>query len=99
MVLSKEERQQFTNRIKLELEMCNYGFQIDENSYQQGFSVQEAMNMKAIKELMIRLNVWIATGKKDSGSISYPEAQRKIEYVLDEDNINKCKVNLLKFRK
>jgi len=99
MVLSQEERQRFANKIKIQLEQCNYGFQVEEESYGEGFSFQEARNMRAIKELMIRLNVWIIKGKKDSGSISYSEAQRKIEYILDEDNINKCKVNLLKFRK
>ncbi len=99
-MLTQEERQQFTNKIKIQLEQCNYGFQVDEkNRCNNGISIQEAMNMKAIKELIIRLNVWTIKGQKDSGSISYPEARRKIDYILDENDINKCKVNLLRFKK
>lgn len=96
--LTLEERQQFVNKIKIQLESCNYGFQVVEDGYNNGYSIKEAKNMKAIKELLVRLEVWKVKGTKDTGSIKYPEAKRKIDYMLDESDTNKCKINLMKFR-
>jgi hypothetical protein len=96
-MISSEERQQFVNKIKMQLEQCNYGFQIAKNNNYQGVSIDEAKNMKAIKELFIRLEIWKIKGTKDSGIIKYSEAKRRIDYVLDDDNINNCKINLMKF--
>ncbi len=96
---TQEERIQFVNRIKLQLDMSHYGFQVEEDSYNQGYAIQEAKQMRAIKELLIRLNVWALKGVKDRGSIDYPEAKRRIDYVLDPTSISKCKVNLLKAKK
>lgn len=94
----QNDKEKFINKIKVQLELCNYGFQVEKNSYNidNGYSPFETRNMKAIKELMIRLNVWKATGKLDKGVIDYPEANRKIIYHLHPTDINKCKVNLLK---
>lgn len=98
-MLTKEDREKFVNDIRLKLDMCNYGFQLDENNYtSSGYSVTEARQMKAIKELIIRMNLWIATGQEDKGSIEYPEAKRVIEYKLDGKNVGKCRVDLLKKR-
>lgn len=38
----------------------------------------------AIKELVIRLNVYLATGRPDNGTINYPEANAKIYYSFTE---------------
>ncbi len=94
---TKEDRKRFVNDIKLKLELCNYGFQVDENKYSfSGYSFSEVRDMKAIKELTIRLNIWEATGKEDKGTIEYLEARRVIDYKLDGKNIGRCRVDLLK---
>ncbi len=96
MPTSLEDREKFINKIKLQLEMCNYGFQVEENNYtKQGYGLNEPRNMRAIRELMIRLNVWKVKGTLDKGSIKYPEAKRRIDYRLDDEKIAKCKVNLI----
>lgn len=98
-MLTEEEREKFVDKIKMQLILCNYGFQIENESYDMnGYTIDQAKNMRAIQELMIRLNIWKIRGKKDNGSISYPEAKRRIDYVLDENNISRCKVNLLRFK-
>ncbi len=96
---TQKEREEFVNKIKIQLEMCDYGFQVEEESYGDGYSVREAKQMRAIRELIVRLNVWAVKGEKDSGSIKYPEAKRRIDYVLDPNNISRCKVNLMRFKK
>jgi hypothetical protein len=96
---TKGDREKFINDIKIKLDLHNYGFQKDENNYSSnGYTFSEARNMKAIKELIIRMNLWIATGKEDKGYIEYPEAKRVIDYKLDGKNIGKCRVDLLKKR-
>ena len=96
MTISLEEREEFVNKIKVQLEMCNYGFQVEENSYvHTGYDIDEPRKMKAIRELLLRLEVWKVKGKLDRGSIKYSEAKRRIDYILHEDSINKCKVNLI----
>lgn len=98
---TKEERQNFANMIKIQLETNNWGFQVLKDKYTniegtQTFFPEEAKNMRAIRELNVRLNLWIETGKLDEGKIEFPEARRIIVYKLDDKNIKNCKVNLLK---
>lgn len=95
--MNQDKRQKFVNDILLKLDMCNYGFQIDENHYaSNGYNFTEAKNMRAIKELRVRLNIWLATSKEDKGEIDYPEANRIIKYHLHPTDINKSRVNLLR---
>ena len=101
-MITKYQQEKFINDMKLRLDMCNYGFQL-KDSHKIGdtiptYSVNEAKNCYAIKELFIRFNVWLATGKLDKGEIDYPEAKRKIVYHLDSDDINKCKIAFLRKR-
>lgn len=98
-MITKIDRETFVNNILLKLELCNYGFQLDDNNFiMNGYSMIEAKNMRAIKELKIRMNLWIATNREDIGRIEYPEANRVIEYKFDDKNIGKCRVDLLKKR-
>lgn len=95
--MNKNIRKKFINDILLKLDMCNYGFQIDENHYSSnGYNFSEPKNMRAIKELRIRLFLWLSTCKEDKGEIDYPEANRTIVYHLHPTDINKCVVNLLR---
>jgi len=99
-MIVKSQKEKFINDIKIKLELCNYGFQL-KDSHKLGdalptYSITEAKECLAIKELFIRLNVWLATGKLDKGEIDYQEAERKIVYHLDTDDINRCKINLQK---
>jgi len=96
-MISQQEKQDFIDKVKVRLEICNYGFQIKNNNYtNQSYSSNEARQMPAIRELFIRLNLWKATNKLDEGVINYPEAKRKIVYKLHPIHIHKCKIDLLK---
>jgi len=105
-MISYESREKFVNEMLIKLEMNNYGFtdikkinkkndiKIDDTI--DTFTVFDITQMKAIKELQIRLNVWKITGKLDKGEIDFPEAKRKIIYNFSDINIEKCKLYLLK---
>jgi len=100
MAITKHQKEKFINDIKIKLELCNYGFQLEDNHKLSAsiltYSINDAKKCRAIKELFIRLNVWLSTGYLDKGEIDYVEAKRKIVYHLDTDDINKCKLFLLK---
>lgn len=87
-------REKFVNEILMKLDMCNYGFKIEKYG-SNGYDFRDVRNMKAIKELKIRLNIWKITGKLDKGEIDYPEAKRKIKYILHPE-VGKCRVDLLR---
>lgn len=81
-----EERKQFIDIQKLNLQQYFYGLPPLKDSLTNG------PNYKAIKELMIRMDVFVIKGVMDTGKISYPEANRIIYYTLDPTNINKCNI-------
>lgn len=85
--LSAEERKKQADKIKLQCVMANYG--LPEQAYLlglDGLSTNEARRrIPAIRELWVRLDLWVMTGEHSSGSIKYPEARRKIEYQLNDN--------------
>ena len=90
------DRKKFVDNIKLQLELNNYGFKFEKNSYNTtGFSIDQARNMNAITELLNLLNNWILHPSNIDGTILFPEAKRKIKYTLNPNNINLCHINLL----
>lgn len=84
-ILTKDARQQFAKKMELELEMNNYGF-VSPNS--------SAVYTDAVKELLVRLKVFVALGRKDSGKIPFPEANRLIMYQFHPDDTGKCFIRL-----
>lgn len=106
--MNKSEREKFKNDILLKLALNNYGLPVDEHNRPLMIEVSsnklkyikdsDIVKLKAIKELKIRLNVWVELGREDIGTIDYPEAERKIEYQLVK-NVKKCKINLLALQK
>jgi len=93
---SLPERQKFIDDIKNKLELNNYGFRYENNYDKQGYSLADAREMPAIKELMEILNEWIIKPERKTGLIIFPEAKRKIRYVLDPNCIKNCIIALLK---
>ncbi len=92
---TKDERNAFSNKMKSLLVLNNYGFQLSETETSDGFHLYTAKNMKAIRELLIRLSIWTETGNIDSGIIPFPEAKRRIIYHFDDQKISKCQLKLL----
>lgn len=78
------ERNSVAERIKTQLMMSNYG--LPTNAKMIGLdnlTVAEAKKrIPAIRELWVRLDVWVATGVDNKGSIDYPEAKRRIDFNL-----------------
>ena len=97
---TKEEREKFANEMRLMLTMNNYGFAASDRPRPTGslgntiVTYENVTQLKAVKELKIRLAVFVATGKTDEGFIEFPECNRRIEYVLAGDNIGKCSIKL-----
>lgn len=83
----KFEREKLANRMKTQCVMSNYG--LPENAHLLGLdnlSIAEARKaLPAIRELWVRLDLWVATGDHSHGSIKYPEARRKIEFQLNDN--------------
>lgn len=94
---TKEEWEQFASEMRLMLTMNNYGFAKSDRSRPSGSGVvtfDNVTQLKAIKELKTRLVVFVATGKTDIGHIDFPECNRRIDYALVGDNINRCSIRL-----
>ena len=77
------ERKDWVHRIKLELHTNNFGL--------PPFPEYEGMNWKdvtkkykALRELELRLNIYELRGDGQHGFIVFPEAKRRIEYILDK---------------
>lgn len=68
----KARRQKVADRIRVQAVMCDYG--LPESG---GFAPQ---NIRAIRELDVRLNLFVATGESSKGWIDFPEAKREIHY-------------------
>ena len=81
---AKAQRQAVADKIKMQAVMCNYG--LPENvehslPWLAGLDMTEAQRrLRAVHELWVRLNLFVATGESSKGSIDFPEAKRTIEY-------------------
>lgn len=85
----KQRREETVQRIKTQAMMCNYG--LPENAELIGLGssmapIDACRKLKAIHELWVRLNLFIATGESSNGTIDFPEAKRRIEYRLNGKN-------------
>ncbi len=94
---TKEERQTWVNRMWVELSMHNFGLPPDVNY--KGVSLHDALRIKALKELQVRMNLYVATNEASSGSIDFPEAKRRIDYNFNPKNIKQNRVNLKALQK
>ena len=79
-----EGRKAVCDKIKTQAILCNYG--LPENAEYLGWdklTVDDARReFKAIKELWVRLDLYAMTGDSSQGSIQFPEAKRRIDYIL-----------------
>ena len=69
----KNTRDQFVKKIKLQIEMNNYGFQLDGNKLLSPLPLDYELTLdnifekiRAINELFIRLNLYVITGKSST---------------------------------
>lgn len=77
-------RKATVDQIKMQAVVCNYG--LPENAHILGWdklSIEDARReFSAIRELWVRLDLFVATGESSKGSIDFPEAKRRIDYEL-----------------
>ena len=92
METTKDEREQWVNRIFVQLLMNNYG--LPPSVEYKDMDFEKAIKLKAIQELYIRMNLYITTNEKSSGSIKFPEARRRIEYFFSPKSIKYNHVDL-----
>lgn len=79
---AKQLREKVANRIKSQCIMQDYGLPVAGMDLPQ--TPQEAIErFKAIREMWVRLNVWVANGVSQKGVIEFPEAKREIKYDLN----------------
>lgn len=96
-VTTKEEREKWVNNIKINLQLNNFG--LPPSASYQYTSLEDALKFRAIRELFVRLNLYIATGEASSGSIDYPEAHRRIDYQFNQKSTKNNTVNLKALKK
>lgn len=81
---TRNAREATVKNLKMQAIMCNYG--LPENAAYLGWdklSVDDArQEFKAIRELWVRLDLFVTTGESSKGAIDFPEAKRRIEYNL-----------------
>ena len=97
-----QERKEFVNKIRTALVMQNYGLKVEEDSYtptEKVITFDNVEQLSAIRELNIRLNIYEVRGQLDKGYIEFPEAQRRIDYRLDDKDVNRCIIKLKKMSK
>jgi hypothetical protein len=77
-----EIRLKVADRIKAQCIMQDYGLPTAGLDLPQ--SPDEAIErFRAIREMWVRLNVWVANGVSQKGVIEFPEARREIKYDLN----------------
>jgi hypothetical protein len=79
-----EERKRVVEQIKMQAVIHNFG--LPENGEIIGLGAMTAKEackeLKAVRELWVRLDLYVTTGESSKGSIDFPEAKRRIEYNL-----------------
>jgi len=92
-----ENRKRYVKNVKTEMIFFNFG--LPSNPKYVNLDWKDVIpKIKALQELWVRLNVYMANGKKQAGIIKYPEADRVIEYNVDSENINRSYVRFYSTR-
>ena len=92
-----ETRVRYVKNVKTEMIFFNFGLPSHPKYVNLGWD-DVIPKIKALHELWVRLNVYLANGEKQTGTIEYPEAHRVIEYHFDSDNIDKSYVRFYSTR-
>jgi len=80
-------REQYVENVKTEMIFFNFG--LPSNPSCVNLQWHDVIpKIKALHELYVRLNIYLANGNRQSGKIEYPEAKRTIEYHFDEHSID-----------
>lgn len=90
-------RERYVNNVKTEMVFFNFGLPSSPNYVNLGWD-EVISKVRALRELQVRLNVYLANGKQQSGKIDYPEAGRVIEYNFDNASIDKSYVRFYSTR-
>jgi hypothetical protein len=90
-------RDRYVNNVKTEMVFFNFGLPSNPNNVNLQWE-DVVPKIRALRELHVRLNVYLANGRPQSGKIEYPEAGRMIEYNFDGDNIDKSYVRFYSTR-
>jgi len=97
---TREERENLAKKVNNMLINNNYGFfhasdsDIENIDNIDHVTYDNVTQLLAIKELHVRLAVFVETGRNDSGKINFPECQRTIEYILSGDSISNCSIKM-----
>ena len=93
----KDDREKYVNNVKTELRFFNYGLPPDPDSINKK-AEDIIKKYRAVHELWVRLNVFIATGKTQKGTIMFPESNRVIDYFFCAENLNDSYVRFRSLR-
>lgn len=78
-------RQRYVKNVKTEMIFFNFG--LPSNPKYVNLRWDDVLNrFKALQELWVRLNLYLANGQEQNGKIDYPEANRVIEYNFDSNS-------------
>lgn len=93
---TREEREQLANQIKVTLVSNNYGFAKSSKPRPPAdvITFDNVTQLRAIRELFVRLAVYVAKGTDDTGTIDFPECNRKIVYHLSGKCIGNCSIKM-----
>lgn len=90
-------RERYVKNVKTEMIFFNFG--LPSNPKYVNLEWNDVLDrFKALQELWVRLNVYLANGEKQTGTIDYPEANRIIEYNFDNKDHNNCYVRFYSTR-
>lgn len=88
-VVEQEQRRKLAVEFRIQLEGCRFGLPTDKRTgapLKQHTEITDfaaaTRAFAALRELNVRLNVWVANGNRQTGTIDFPEARREIVYKL-----------------
>lgn len=95
------KREEYVGIVKQELKFFHFGLPHNLKLIEQTHDVtldDVAKQYKPLKELLVRLNVYIAKGNHQEGSIMFPDANRIIDYRFSASDIKDCYVRFRSMR-
>lgn len=94
--MSEKDRETIVHKLKVQLILNNFGLP---EAYDDMSFAQAQKEFRAIRELAVRMNLYVSTGNYDKGIIDFPEARRRINYELNGKHPKNCKLNLIALMK
>lgn len=95
--LNKNPRAKYVETAKTDMAFFNFGLPSTPEYINSSWD-NVIPKIKALHELLVRLNIYLANGDPQSGFIDFPESNKIIEYKFEKDDIDKSYIRFYSTR-